>query len=232
MANVTRWNRPSIFSLQRDIDDLLDEFTSPRALRREVDRLFGEDLPMRSLWQEMDRLFEEFVSPTPLRRRVHALFEPFGAAGHPRNGAGMSKNGAMFVPDLELVELEKEYLLNVDIPGMRQEDVHVSVDDDNVLKIRGERREEQTQAMRGYEYTERRYGTFSRSVELPRGVDASSVDAEYHDGVLMIHIPKSERAMGRQIPVVTREGGRDMRGVGSENARNADRRERAHQNAR
>jgi HSP20 family protein len=213
MNKLTRWGRrPSINNLRRDIDDALDEFTSPRALRREIDRLFGEDLSPRNIWQEMSGLFDEFVMPTQLRRRVSALFEPFGVGVGGGGGTmlGASRGGTMFVPELELVERDNELLLSVDLPGVRQEDVDVSVDEDNVLTIRGERRDEQSRRARGYEYTERSYGSFVRSVELPRGIDGSRIDAEYRDGVLQLHIPKSEQAMGRQIPIKSREYGREQ----------------------
>jgi HSP20 family protein len=179
------------------VDDVLDEFSSPRALRREIQRLFDEDPSPRSLWQAMDRLFDAFVTPMQLRRRIDNLFEPFGAFGSSGGGRGL------FVPDVELVERDKEYLLRVDLPGIRQDDVQVSVDDYNTLTIRGERRDEQNRRDRGgFEYTERSYGTFTRSIELPRGIDVSKIDADYRDGVLELHIPKTEQAMARrQIPI-------------------------------
>jgi len=201
MSNISRWGRPSIFNLRRDIDDTLEEFMSPRALRREVDRLFAEELSPRTMWTEMDRMFDEFVAPTQLRRRVEALFEPFAM--------GMRGRGDMFVPELELTERENEYSLHVDLPGVRQEDVQISVDDNNVLMVRGERRDEQSKQSRGYEYTERSYGSFTRSIELPRNVDTSKIDADYRDGVLQMHIPKTEQAMARKIPVRSREQGKE-----------------------
>lgn len=197
MANIMRRNRPSIFNLRRDVDDVLEDFVSPRGLRREIDRLFAEDLAPRSLWQELDQLMDDFVSPMPMRRRVGALFEPFGVGMLP-SGRG----GGRFVPELELMERDNEYLVKVDVPGVRSEDIEVSVDDYNMLSIHGERREEQTRESRGYEYTERSYGSFTRSIELPRGVDASKIEAEYDDGVLQLHIPKTEQAMtSRKIPI-------------------------------
>lgn len=205
MSNLTRRGRPSIFNLRRDIDDALDEFTSPRALRREIDRLFGEELSPRSLWQAMDRLFDDFVSPTPLRRRISSLFEPFGDMPM---ALGSMRGGMSFVPDLELKEEGNEYLLKVDLPGVRPDDVRVSVDDNNILTIRGERREEESRREKGYEYTERSYGSFMRSIELPRGVEVGKIDADYRDGVLQLHIPKNEKAMAaRQIPIRSREAG-------------------------
>jgi len=211
MANITRRFRPSVFNLRRDIDDVLDEFVSPRGLRREIDRLFSEDLAPRSMWRELDQLFEDFVSPMPLRRRVGELFEPFG--GGLLSGGGAAGRAAMFIPEIELVERDKEYLVKVDLPGLRSEDVDVSVEDGNILTIRGERRDEQTRESRGYEYTERSYGSFARSIELPRGVDASKIEAEHNDGVLQLHVPKSEQATARKVPVrigqAQREQGRE-----------------------
>jgi len=196
-----------MFNLRNDLEDILDDLTAPRALRREIDRLFSEDLSPRSMWQQMERLFDDFVSPSSLRRRAAALFEPFGttfAAAAP--SAWSSARGRdVFTPDLELIEQDKEYVLDIDLPGVRQEDVHVSVNDDNVLTVEGQRRAEETKRARGYEYTERSYGSFSRSVELPRGVEASKIEADYRDGVLRLHIPKGTRIMGRQIPVKARE---------------------------
>jgi HSP20 family protein len=217
MANITRRGRPSIFNLRRDLDDVLDDFASPRGLRREIDRLWAEDLAPRSLWQELEQLFDDFVSPTPLRRRVGALFEPFDIIAP--LGMGSRARGAMFVPDVELIERDNEYLVKVDIPGVRSEDVDVSMDDGNMLTIRGERREEQTRESRGYEYTERSYGSFTRSIELPRGIDASKIEAEFDNGVLQLHVPKTEQAMLRKIPVKVKIGqareGRELgQGVG------------------
>jgi HSP20 family protein len=199
MSNSSRWGRPSIFNLRRDIDDTLDEFMPPRALRREIDRLFGEDLSPRTLWNEMDRMFDEFVAPTTLRRRIESLFEPYQMG---TGSMAMRSRGDMFVPELELVERDNEYSLHVDLPGVRQQDVQISVDDNHVLTVRGERREEQNKQSRGYEYTERSYGSFMRSIELPRNIDESKIDADYRDGVLMLHIPKTEQqSVARKIQV-------------------------------
>lgn len=217
MALLTRWGRPSVPTLRREINDVLEDFTSPRALRREIDQLFGEELSPRSIWQEMQSLFDDFVTPSPLRRRIGALFEPFGVGiGVPALGLGSMRG--MFVPEVELVERDNAYALDVDLPGIRQEDIQISVDDYNVLTIRGERRGEEKKRARGYEYSERSYGSFSRSIELPRGVDTSKIDADYHDGVLSLHIPKTEQAMARKIPISGREAGREL-GQGRESGR-------------
>jgi len=217
MSNMTRRSRPSLFNLRRDVDEALEDFTSPHALRREIERLFGEDLSPRSLWNEMDRLLQDFVTPMSLRNRIGALFEPFTMGMGMGMGMGVGVGvGGIFVPDIELMERDNEYLLTVDLPGVSKENVQVSVDDNNILTIRGERREEQRSQERGYEYSERGYGIFTRSVELPRSVDTSRIDAEYSDGVLRLHIPRSEQAAARRISVRGRElGGREREIEGS-----------------
>jgi HSP20 family protein len=196
MTSLIRWGRSPMLNLQRDLDDLFEDFSAPRSLRREIERLFDEAPSTRSMWREMDRLLSEFASPLPLRRRIERLFESFGAL-KPSFGRGR----AMFVPSLDVTEQENEYVLKADLPGVREQDVELRVDDDNVLTVRGERKEEETKHARGYEYLERSYGAFSRSVELPRGVDTAKIEADFRNGVLEIHIPKTEAARTRKIPV-------------------------------
>ncbi len=158
------------------------------------DQFASEDSP-RTIWTELDRLMDEFESPRTLRSRIGRLF---GSA----RGLLPLERARTFMPSVELVEQDKEYVLKADLPGLREQDVEVRVDDDNVLTIRGERREEKTKTVRGYEYSERAYGSFSRSVALPVGVDTSKIEAEFRDGVLEVHVPKSAQAVtARKIPI-------------------------------
>jgi HSP20 family protein len=185
--------------MRRDVEDLLDQFASPRGLRREVDWLFGEDLSPRALYREMSRLFDEFESPPGLRRRMEHLFEQMG-------GRLSERGKEMYVPELELKEKDNEYVMTVDLPGMKKDDVEVRIDDDNILTICGERREEETKRGQGYEYSERGYGAFRRSVSLPRGIEPSRIEADFRNGVLEIHVPKSESAQrARKIAVGERK---------------------------
>jgi HSP20 family protein len=204
MANLTWWRRPSNLTLQRDIEDILDDFELPRTFRREVERLFDEDLSPRSLWTEMDRMFEDFVSPPSLRRRMARVFEPL--VGGTGRSLSPWRGRETFAPQLELMERDNAYVLHVDLPGVREQDVDVNVDEQNhMLTISGERRREEGKRERGYEYTEREYGAFTRSIELPRGADTSKVEANFRNGVLEVHIPKGESARPRKIPITRRE---------------------------
>ena len=200
MAALIPWGRSSLTTLQRDIDDLLEDFPTPRAFRHEVTRLFGEELSPRTIWREMERLMDDYESPPSLRSRIGRLFEGV------RGVLPLTREKDGFVPSVELVEQDKEYVLKADLPGMREQDVDVRIDDDNVLTIGGERREEHTKTVRGYEYSERRYGSFSRSVALPTGINPDKIEADFRNGVLEVHIPKSQQALAaRKIPISREE---------------------------
>lgn len=202
MTERIRLGRPSMLSLQRDVEDMMDEYALPRAFRHEVERLVDEAATPPILWREMDRLFDEFEPPHPLRRRMARLFEDFvETLKRPFARAGKS-----FVPSVELTERDSEYVMKADLAGLREQDIDVSTDRDNVLTISGERREEETKRLRGYEYTDRSYGKFSRSAPLLAGVDASKIQADFRNGVLEIHIPKSEAGQAGNGPGAPVEG--------------------------
>jgi HSP20 family protein len=118
-----------------------------------------------------------------------------------------------FSPDVEVVEQDDAHVLVVDLPGIPKEDIDIRVDDQHILTISGERRERRRRHSHGRSYSERRYGTFSRSIELPRSVDPSRMEVAIHDGVLEIHLPKLEVSRGRNVQIgnrdlVSRDGGR------------------------
>jgi HSP20 family protein len=105
-----------------------------------------------------------------------------------------------WLPAVELVEKDGEFLLTAEIPGMSKEDVQISVED-NVLTLKGEKKFEREEEKDRMHIREREYGTFLRSFTLPRNVEASKIKAEYHDGVVEIHMPKGEEAKGRHIEI-------------------------------
>lgn len=200
MANLIQWRRPQMSSLQREIEDVFDEMAAPRAIRREFDRLFDDVSSPRALWREMDRMLTDLESPPTLWSRVSRVFDRFLGADTsgltPRARSRMS-----FVPNLDLVEGDTEYVMKADLPGVREQDIDIQLSNDNVMTVSGQRRGEESRRSRGYEYYERSYGSFTRSVELPMGVDASKIQADYSNGVLEIHVPKTEAARGRHIPL-------------------------------
>lgn len=120
----------------------------------------------------------------------------FGNAGRTAKG-----NTLMRAPETDVIETEREIRVVTEMPGLRRENIDIDVEN-NVLTIRGEKREERTEGEQGrWHLAERRYGTFSRSFVLPRDVDAENIHASFQDGVLTVGIPKSERARRRRIEI-------------------------------
>jgi len=107
---------------------------------------------------------------------------------------------AEWSPLVDISEDEKEYLVKAELPEVKKEDVKLTVQD-NVLSITGERKYEKEEKGKKYHRVERSYGSFMRSFTLPEDADGSKVAAEYKDGVLKVHLPKSEKAKPKSIEV-------------------------------
>jgi HSP20 family protein len=105
-------------------------------------------------------------------------------------------------PLMDVVETKDGISLKVEVPGIKQEDINISLED-NTLTVKGERKNESEVSEEGYTRIERSYGTFQRSVVLPQTVDANRVKATYRDGVLEIQLPKREEARPKAIKVET-----------------------------
>jgi HSP20 family protein len=105
-----------------------------------------------------------------------------------------------WMPALDVTETKDAYLIDVEVPGLRPEDINVTVDQ-GMLTIQGERRSEEEKADRSYHRIERHYGSFRRSISLPRDVDASRVQATYQNGVLRLEVPKIESGQLKRIEV-------------------------------
>ncbi len=101
---------------------------------------------------------------------------------------------------LDVHESDEAYTVTVEIPGVKKEDLSVEVED-GVLSIRGEKRSEREEKSEKRRYVERSYGSFSRSLSLPRNVSPDKVDARYHDGVLTITLPKAEESKPQPVAV-------------------------------
>jgi len=133
---------------------------------------------MERLTERMERLFEEFF-PT-VRREEEREF--------------------VWAPAVDVYENDKAYVVEVDLPGLRKEDVRVTVQD-GVLTIQGERRLTREEKGVDYHRQERFYGKFLRSFTVPEMVDVDRISAEFKDGVLRLTLPKREPSAGRVIEV-------------------------------
>jgi len=105
-------------------------------------------------------------------------------------------------PALEVIDRKDEIVLRADLPGLDPQDVQVEVQDNNLLVLRGERKEQQEeQGEEGYRYSERWSGSFVRMVQLPNSIDPDKIAATSKNGVLEVHLPKKQEAQGRKIEI-------------------------------
>src|SRR5213593_1956132 len=142
--------------------------------------------------------WDPFRELDELQSRLSTLF---GRAPIRKNGA---KDEALAVaewaPLVDIVEHDTEYLIKAELPEVKKDDVKVTVQED-VLTITGERTLEKEEKGKKYHRVERAYGRFARSFTLPEDADGNKVAAEFKDGVLKVHLPKSERAQIKSIEV-------------------------------
>ena len=134
---------------------------------------------LRSLQEEVNRLFS-----TNLTRA-------FGDEGLGRGA---------WAPSVDIYENKDQIVLEAELPGMKQEDFDLSIEN-NVITLRGERRFEKTDESDNYHRVERSYGSFTRSFTLPQSVSNEDAHAEYSNGVLRVTLPKREETKSRRIEV-------------------------------
>ena len=139
----------------------------------------------RSFRSEMDRLFDRFGFPS-LRRMFDV--EP----------AWRSASSFTFsVPAIDMSEDDKAYRISAELPGLDAKDVEVSVSGDRLV-LKGEKRQQQEEKNKNYYLSERTYGSFERSFELPVSVDRDKIAADFSRGVLTITIPKTAEVQKQQ----------------------------------
>jgi HSP20 family protein len=129
-----------------------------------------------------------------LHRQINRLFEDDNLL------PWKEANGATFVPPAEISETEEALHLKVEIPGINANDLDVQVTKDEVT-IRGERKKETKTEQNGYSRSEFRYGSFHRTIALPRNIQNTAVEAECKDGILRLVLPKAEEERNKVVKV-------------------------------
>ena len=104
------------------------------------------------------------------------------------------------VPAMDVVEAEDHLLITAELPGMKKDAVKITIEN-GVLAISGEKKTESDEEKKGFHLMERRFGSFHRTVTLPRKLDAGKAEASFEDGVLAIRIPRSEEAKPRELDI-------------------------------
>ena len=131
------------------------------------------------------------MKPEPFSREIDRVFDAF---------FGQTDQARRWVPPMDLVEADDHFVLKADLPGLSEDDVAIEVQD-SVLTISGSREAEHERKEKGWYRLERSYGTFSRSLTLPEGIDADRVEANFDRGVLEVRIPKPEERKPRRISI-------------------------------
>lgn len=140
------------------------------------------DEPFQALHDEFDRMFGRFMGGALTRPGRLAAWDPF-----------RGREGAMTVPNVDVKETDKAFKFTVELPGIEEKDVELTLSD-GLLTIKGEKRSETEEKDENYHLSERSYGSFSRSFRVPDSVDGDKVNATFDKGVLTIDLPKSEEA--------------------------------------
>jgi HSP20 family protein len=130
-----------------------------------------------------------------LQSDVNRLFDSFFGT-RPGNGIRSRR----WVPAMDLVEEDEHLVLRADLPGMTEEDINIEVKD-GVLTVSGERKAEEKKEGEGYYRVERSFGSFSRSLSVPEGIDPEQVSAEFDNGVLEVRIPKPEERKPHRVQI-------------------------------
>ncbi len=144
------------------------------------------DHPFYSLQKEMNSLFDNF-------------FRGFDVA--PR---GFAVQMAGFTPSVDVKENDKEFIIKAELPGVEEKDIDVTVTND-VVTIKGEKKEEKEEKDKNYYYMERSYGSFCRVIPLEADIEAGKTEAKFKNGILDIKIPKNQstKAKGTKVSIKT-----------------------------
>ncbi len=148
------------------------------------------------LRREMDRLFDNFLGGFPASpfARPGAGLEPFTPLG---------RFFGATTPAVDLVEKEKAFQLSAELPGMDEGDIDVTLSND-MLTIKGEKKEEHEEKEEGRYLSERRYGSFERAFRMPDGVDRDKIDAQFDKGILTLTLPKTKEAQKRSRKIAVK----------------------------
>ena len=145
-------------------------------------------------WKKRDDT-DLFFSPlADFRREIDDIFDRFF-------GRSIAlRDEEIFTPRIEVAEDEKSYLVKAELPGMDKNDIEVTLDD-NVLTLKGEKKEEKEEKGKKSYYKETRYGSFYRQIPFPESIDEEKVNAKFKKGVLSLVIPKKEAKNKKSIKI-------------------------------
>jgi HSP20 family protein len=143
--------------------------------------------------------------PSREMEEVGRYFEDvFGRPFLPAAWRKVPSEDLVWAPSIEVVEKEDKFLVKAELPGVKEEDINISLSG-NVLTIDGEKKTESEVKTKGYYYSESSYGSFSRSMAIPSTIDASKIEANCDKGVLEITLPKTPEVKPKKITVAVKK---------------------------
>jgi HSP20 family protein len=154
-------------------------------------------MPALTRWEPLGR-WNPWKELEEMEKRLSTVFGPVPSAARGDKKEAIAV--AEWSPLVDITEDDKEYVVKAEIPEMKKDDIKINVHED-VLTISGERKYEKEEKGKKYHRVERAYGSFMRSFTLPEDADGTKISAEYKDGVLKVHLPKSEKAKPKAIEV-------------------------------
>lgn len=157
--------------------------------------------------------WDPFREMMAIRNTMDRMFDN-ALTGSPSNWQPMNWDLA-----LDVSESQDEFIVKASLPGIDPEDLEITFTN-NTLTIKGETREENEEEGERYHLRERRYGTFSRSITLPAGIEGDKIDARYENGVLKLHLPKVEEVKPKKISIHTGEPRRVIEAKATEPSKN------------
>ncbi|MCF8111522.1 MAG: Hsp20/alpha crystallin family protein [Desulfobacteraceae bacterium] len=132
-----------------------------------------------------------------LQDRINRIFDDmFPATGEGREDMGLFE----WRPTVDTYEKDNAIMVKAELPGVKKDDVSIDVNN-NVLSIKGARKDEENVEDENYYRRERFYGTFQRAFTLPDNVDTDKIEASFKDGVLEVKVPKTEESKGKRIEI-------------------------------
>ena len=146
--------------------------------------------PLASLREEIDNLFDRFSEDWPSLPRLFGHGWTYPVADLERR---LKATKLELTPRVDVTETNEAYDIAMELPGMTEEQIEVSMSDDS-LSVKGEKKSEHEEKKKNYHISERSYGSFQRTFRIPSGVDRDSVEASYTKGILNISLPKTEEA--------------------------------------
>jgi len=148
-------------------------------------------------FRQRDLWWDPFRDLEVIQNEMNRLFDSSLMAWRDR-GTGLLEGA--WSPAVDIYDSKDNIMVKADIPGMKKEEIDVSVQDDTLV-IKGEKKQEKEVKEKDFVRTERFYGTFNRSIRLPAEVDSTKVSATYKNGVLEIILPKKEEAKQKQLKI-------------------------------